>query len=420
MKERQREQPRRYWTCLALLLLILPHRAHALSLVELTPLFDRLLPGAVEHAVPFNNDAGALVFPDVVVTLPDGGQLSADALTIAAFDVTALLAKTPPSELDLTITGLVLEAKSVGAFSELPWPFSTDRIKGDVAVRFSADFGDKPRVEASLDIDFGSHGEASIAAILVQPPGIEEPRDPQVPLHGMLPLEIKARIHKVTIPDTIIEELVGSPDIWQYGSLPATVEFRYSMDAAAEQISVAATLALASSAATLEMAGKISAYLRAYPQLLARYGPEALLSTLSWQHAKLAYTDNGLAGALMELVASYQGQSVFYLLAEFLEDLNAVDQELGRPGPAREIVHKLRNLVLAYGTYEGDTLQLALDSAAPFTFEDFDRIRIHPDRGVHPDDMLRLLGVSVTHVPGFSSAAVTLVHESAQQHRSAH
>jgi len=45
-------------------------------------------------------------------------------------------------------------------------------------------------------------------------------------------------------------------------------------------------------------------------------------------------------------------------------------------------------------------------------------IRIHPERGVHPDDMLRPLCVSVTHLPGFSSSALTQDHESAEQRNS--
>ena len=134
--------------------------------------------------------------------------------------------------------------------------------------------------------------------------------------------------------------------------------------------------------------------------------------------AVMAIGSMPVSGALMELVATYKGYSAFYQLAELLEELNDVDQKLGRPGPARDIVKTLRNLVLAYGTYEGDTIQIALDAAAPFTLEELDIIRIHPERGVHPDDMLKLLGVSVTHLPGFGSSALAQGRESSEQRNS--
>jgi len=78
-----------------------PASAIALEVADLQPLLDSLPPGMLKHGKPFNDEAGAVVFPDVVVTPPEGGQIRATAITIAALDVAAIQADTLPSEPEL-------------------------------------------------------------------------------------------------------------------------------------------------------------------------------------------------------------------------------------------------------------------------------------------------------------------------------
>ncbi|MDP6951862.1 MAG: hypothetical protein QGF53_03790 [Alphaproteobacteria bacterium] len=87
------------------------------------------------------------------------------------------------------------------------------------------------------------------------------------------------------------------------------------------------------------------------------------------------------------------------MLAVLLENLNEADGELGRDGPTRDIINTIRDMALAYGTYDGDTLVITLNPVVPFTFADLEDADVDPDGGVHPDDMVRLLGLSVTYLP---------------------
>ena len=102
---------------------------------------------------------------------------------------------------------------------------------------------------------------------------------------------------------------------------------------------------------------------------------------------------------MLDLFAIMEGVSAFTWLAELLENLNEADSELGRDGPTRDIVNTVRKMAFAYGSYEGDTLLITLNPLVPFTFNDLDNTDVDPKYGMHPDDLVRLLGFSVTYLP---------------------
>lgn len=376
-----------------------PASAIALEVADLQPLLDSLPPGMLKHGKPFNDEAGAVVFPDVVVTPPEGGQIRATAITIAALDVAAIQADTAPSELDITISGITLSASTFGSALDMPWPFDSDTIEGDIALRFAASFEGDPRIDTALDVDFGRHGVVNAAAVVFQPSWVDIPPDPADPFASMIPQSIEIHIDNVAVPELLFSMLTGEPDIWGHGPVPVALDFSYFMDEVQQDVSIASALDLGSGNVTLAMSGWPSARAMANPSRFYDGGPEMFFSELAWRRAKFSYADNGLAGALLDLLGVLEGETAFSMLAELLENLSEADSELGRDGPTRDIIDTFREMAFAYGTYDGDTLLITLNPVVPFTFADLEDADVDPDHGLHPDDMVRLLGLSMTYLP---------------------
>jgi len=304
-----------------------------------------------------------------------------------------------PGELDITISGLTLSASTFGAALDMPWPFDSETIVGDIALRFAASLEDDPRIDAALDVDFDRHGVVNAAAVIVQPSWVDKPADPSDPFASMIPQSIEIHIDNVAVPELAFAMLTGEPDAWGRGPLPVALDFSYVMDEVQQDVSIASAIDIGNGNATLALSGWPSARAMANPTLFYEGGPEMFFSELAWRRAKFSYADDGLAGALLDLLAVVEDETAFSLLAELLEHHARVNNELNRDGPTRDILNTFRDMILAYGTYEGDTLLITLNPVVPFTFAELDDLDVDPDHGLHPDDMVRLLGLSVTYLP---------------------
>ncbi len=286
---------------------LFPATAMAIEVADVQPLLDSLPPGMLKHGKPFTDDAEALAFPDVVVLTPDGGQFRADAVTIAALDVAAILADTVPENIDIAVTGLTLSAETMGMEFDIPWPFKTDSITGDLAFRFASQLNGDARIEASLDSDFGSDGIIHAATALVQPSWLDIPLDPSDPFATMIPQSVDIQVTNIAVPEMAFALLTGEPGIWGHGPLPVAIDFAYLMDEAAEDVLITGVVDLGSGTATMNMSGWPSPRVMSRPELFYDDGLSTLLTELAWKHAKFAYADSGLAGALLDLLAVMEG-----------------------------------------------------------------------------------------------------------------
>ena len=84
---------------------------------------------------------------------------------------------------------------------DMPWPFDSETIVGDIALRFAASLEDDPRIDAALDVDFDRHGVVNAAAVIVQPSWVDKPADPSDPFASMIPQSIEIHIDNVAVPE---------------------------------------------------------------------------------------------------------------------------------------------------------------------------------------------------------------------------
>ncbi|MEZ5669605.1 MAG: hypothetical protein R3F55_19625 [Alphaproteobacteria bacterium] len=370
--------------------------AHALTPQEVAPLLQQIPPEFLTFDSQTIDAQGRLVLTGIRLSVPEFGTISADSLTVADIDIDGLMGGEPLA-VDIAVAGLTLSRNSY--IADFPWPFADDVVTGDVAFAYRVDDGRPGTIAGSGSIDFGANGSIVVTVDLAEPDWYPDPTgDRRLPEVGqrVLPRSVSLSVRDFVYRGSVLTAL--SEGLWQAGDMTLDLDASFTVSPTDGALRLGVDLQSNLAQATLAAAGAFGTELR------EAFGPdmrsgESFFDFIEWSAASLSYRDAGLADAVLAIAMGQARVPTFELLADGLAEMGDAARTVGGNGTAADAIAQIRRMMLNFGRYDGDRVSVSVQPVVPVSFATLGDVRVDPEHGLHPDDMMALLRARLIYSP---------------------
>ncbi len=372
--------------------------AAALEPADLQPILQSMPPDLLAYESQTVDADGRVVFDQVTMDIPEFGVVTAERFAVGDLDLASIMSGDAPQWLDIEINGLLIEQ---GAYeSDMRWPFAQDSLSADIVLNYRIDDGVPGSIEGHAVYDFGPDGMLAIDVRMEQPDWYPDTsgaeRQPEVG-ERVLPTLFSVTMTDFELPAELFYIALGQ--LMDVGDISIDMNMTYTASLETGDVEVSGEFAsnqgqmvfAASGMYGDEMQNEFGPQMRSY---------ETFVDFIEWQSASLTYRDAGLVDTVLELAMAASGKPAFLVVADGLEALGEMANDLGSPdGSAADMLSVAREMLLGFGAYRDDEVALTFDPVVPVSFATLGDVRVDPGSGLHPDDMIALLGMWLVYSP---------------------